>query len=178
MENKSAFDAIVASTNPHPTDLTLMLNIFRDNTQMNLLLRKLNYTLDDKAYQQLNKVIGFLTENNIKFGGVPPLQNMITSIKDVFEDGKLTPYEVPILVGAITELLNLRLPDIKGVVDLDTVVIIIKLIIHILIMQKIIKISNMDEETIYAMVDSSILLLKTTINISKVSCSCFPCFNK
>ena len=46
-----------------------------------------------------------------------------------------------------------------------------KLLLHILITEKIIKIDD-TEENIYKLIDSSLLLLNVTIKIAKASCKC------
>lgn len=160
------------------SELDLVLNILNSDTDITSLLNKFNYQLDKNTLLKLNKILNFLSQNNTKFNNLPPVQNVIDGIKEVFADGKLDLSDIPTLITLITNILNLNLSNLKVNINIDVISVVIKLIIHILIMQKIINISETEEATIDKLIDSSIKLLNTTILISNVKCSCFSCFSK
>jgi hypothetical protein len=158
------------------SDVELILSIIRSSAKIDSLLDKLNCTLDNNTRQKINNILDFLSQNNVKLDNEPPVKNIISGIKDVFNDGKLDLSDIPTLITLVTNMLNTRLSCLKIKIDTNIITIIIKLLIHTLITEKVIKISETEEKSIDKLIDSSIVLLNTTIAISNVRCSCLPCF--
>lgn len=160
------------------TEIDLILLFLKDKIKIISLLDKLNYIVDNKILRNFNNILDFLATNNVKYDNYPPVKNIIDGIKQIFIDGQLNSYDIPTLINIITNLLNVNLTNVKLYIDTYTICIIIKVLIHVLLTEKIIIITKDDESTINKMIDSSISLLDTTIQISNIKCSCLPCFRK
>ena len=160
------------------SEFELVLLILKNNDQMKLILNKFNLQLDNITLMNLKQILDYLSKKNPILNNTAPIEDMITSIKEVFADGRIDASDIPTLITLMTKILNLKLSDVKFNININVVSIIIKLIIHILVIQDIIKINTIDELAINKLIDSSLILLNTTIAISNVKCSCFPCFNK
>ena len=179
-ENAVAYtmiDLVNSEVNPK-SELELVLDFIKNNDKIKELLNKLNVSIDSNSETKLNNIIEFLSKNNAKFDDFPPIKNIIDEIKNIFADGKIDLCDVPSLINVVTNILNFNLNQIKIKIDTNIVSILIKLLIHILIIEKIIKINEIEEKIIDKMIDTSLVLLNTTINIANVKCSCFSFLNK
>jgi hypothetical protein len=178
-DNTAGFTMIDLTENankPPISELDLVLYILKSDTDIKLLLNKLNYHLDNNTLQKLNHILIYFSQKNVKFNNSPPIKNIIDSIKEVFADGKLDLSDIPTLITVTNNILNVNLSTLKFKIDVNIISIVIKLVIHILIIQQVIKINEMDVPTINKLIDSSMMLLNTTITISNIKCKCFPSF--
>jgi sulfur relay (sulfurtransferase) DsrC/TusE family protein len=173
-ETLNVFEGAHSSQN----DLYLLLNFLQNNNQVVNLMNKLSLIIDRKTQGQLENVLKFLTTNNIKFDSSPPIKNIIDEIKKVFSDGKLDLYDIPALINIVANIIKLDLANLKINFDNNLIGLIIKFIVHALIELKIIKTIQQENNSIDKLIDSSILLLKTTMTISNVKCSFFSCCKK
>jgi len=160
------------------SDLEIILYFLQNDVKLKELISKLNIDLDDQSEKKLNGIINFLSKNNVKFDNNPPIKKIIDEIKVVFADGKMDLQDIPNLISIITNILNLNMNSIKFSIDTNTISILIKLLINVLIIEKVIKVNDIEQQMINRLIDSSLLLLNTTIAISKVKCSCLPFCNK
>jgi len=160
------------------SDLEIILYFLQNDVKLKELISKLNIELDDHSDKKLNAIINFLSKNNVKFDNNPPIKKIIDEIKVVFADGKMDLQDIPNLISIITNILNLNMNSIKFSIDTNTISILIKLLINVLIIEKVIKVNDIEQQMINRLIDSSLLLLNTTIAISKVKCSCLPFCNK
>jgi hypothetical protein len=160
------------------SDLEIILYFLQNDVKLKELISKLNIELDDHSDKKLNGIINFLSKNNVKFDNNPPIKKIIDEIKVVFADGKMDLQDIPNLISIITNILNLNMNSIKFSIDTNTISILIKLLINVLIIEKVIKVNDIEQQMINRLIDSSLLLLNTTIAISKVKCSCLPFCNK
>jgi hypothetical protein len=160
------------------SDLEIILYFLQNDVKLKELISKLNIDLDDQCEKKLNGIINFLSKNNVKFDNNPPIKKIIDEIKIVFADGKMDLQDIPNLISIITNILNLNMNSIKFSIDTNTISILIKLLINILIIEKVIKVNDIEQQMINRLIDSSLLLLNTTIARNKVKCSCLPFCNK
>ena len=106
-----------------------------------------------------------------------PLNIIINQILFIFSDGKLDTHDIPMLVKVATECLNLNIKT--GVIKeltIDDIGALIKIIIIGLIESKIININSNDEQIIIKLIDGSLILLNTTIEIVKITPKWLCCF--
>jgi len=160
------------------SDLDIILYFLQNDVKLKELISKLNIDLDKQTEKKINEMINFLSKNNVKFDNNPPIKKIIDEIKIVFADGKMDLQDIPNLISIITNILNLNVSSIKFSIDTNTISIFIKLLINALIIEKVIKVNDIEQQMINRLIDSSLLLLNTTIAISKVKCSCLPFCNK
>jgi hypothetical protein len=103
------------------------------------------------------------TKNNI------PLNNIINSLIDIFEDGKLEVYEIPLLIKILNE--NILKQNITNISSEDFS-LFLKLLIIILVELNIIKLNSTDIKIINVLIDTSLELLNINIKVNLKKC-CF-----
>jgi len=93
------------------------------------------------------------------------LEKMSNIIKDIISDGKLDISDIPKIVLLITELNNTNLKDIFKTQNIQKSDLfdLIKFIIHLIVELKYVKVE--DEKKIFDMLDMSLKLLNTNIDI-------------
>ena len=143
-------------------ELTQILNYLNDNTKVEFIINKLAVRLDIYNQQKIENILKFLSINNVKYDNSPPVKIIIDKIKNVFINGKIDIYDIPAIINIVTSVLNIYFNFIIKV-DIQILSIIIKFIIHMLIELKIISTNEIEESNINKLIDSSILLLNTTI---------------
>jgi hypothetical protein len=162
-------------------ELNLILFFLKSNDKINNLLKKMSVSLDSKTRLEINRIIDYISTNNVKFSDEPPIKIIIGEIKKVFEDGKLDLYDIPEIINIVTQVLNINFSDIKAKskanLNPNTLGIFIKIIIHSLIELNILKVNQEEYVNINKLIDSSIALLNTSLIISK-SCGFFRCGKK
>ena len=135
-------------------------------------INKLNLNLDEKTLLVVLNIFDILMAND---GINAPIKGIIEKIKEILSDGKIDLNDVPNLVKIVTDILNLNKSEFKQIkFGVKEIGVVIKIIISILIQLEII---SSDEEVIMKMVDSSLSLLETTINVGKLKCNLFSCCN-
>ena len=154
-----------------PNSSELILNVLKDASQIDSMLDNLNCNLDNNSRQKIDNILNFLCKNDkVKKS---PINQIIVQLQEVFEDGKLDLLEIPILINLVVTLLNTNLSNVNFTVTINDVSVIIKILIQVLIMEKVIKISSPVEELkINRLIDSSVLLLNTTMKLPTIKCSC------
>lgn len=153
-------------------------SLLMDNNYIQGLITKLSIVIDTTTNVKIGNILTFL---NTSVSGVLPLQSMLGNLQQVFEDGVLDLYDVPIIVKIITDLLNTNInAELLRNVKITDVGLVLKLLIYILIEFKIIQTDKIDNKTIFKIIDSSLNLLETSLKISniKFNCSCCPWFKK
>jgi hypothetical protein len=152
--------------------------LLMDNNYIQSLITKLSITIDTTTNAKIGNILTFL---NTSVAGVLPLHSMLDNLQQVFEDGVLDLYDVPIIVKIITDLLNTNInAELLRNVKITDVGLVLKLLIYILIEFKIIQTDKIDNKTIFKsifkIIDSSLNLLETSLKVSniKFNCSCCP----
>ena len=154
-------------------------DLLKNNLFVNELLSKeLSLNLDAETNIKIINIIKFLTtevKNNI------PLNNILNDLQEIFSDGKLDSYDIPIIIKIITNVVNNNSKNnaFKNI-TLDDFGIVIKLILLILVEAKIIDLyvkGTNDvltfDKNIFRMIDSSLELLKISVNIIDVKKCCW-----
>ena len=152
--------------------------LLMDNNYIQGLITKLSINIDTATNAKIGNILTFL---NTSVSGVLPLKSMLDNLQQVFEDGVLDLYDVPIIIKIITELLNTNInAELLRNVKITDVGLVLKLLIYILIEFKIIQTDKIDNKTIFKIIDSSLDLLETSLKVSniKFNCSCCPWFRK
>ena len=152
--------------------------LLMDNNYIQGLITKLSINIDTATNAKIGNILTFL---NTSVAGVLPLHSMLVNLQQVFEDGVLDLYDVPIIVKIITDLLNTNInAELLRNVKITDVGLVLKLLIYILIEFKIIQTDKIDNKTIFKIIDSSLDLLETSLKVSniKFNCSCCPWFRK
>jgi len=153
-------------------------SLLMDNNYIQGLITKLSINIDTATNAKIGNILTFL---NTSVAGVLPLKSMLDNLQQVFEDGVLDLYDVPIIVKIITDLLNTNInAELLRNVKITDVGLVLKLLIYILIEFKIIQTDKIDNKTIFKIIDSSLDLLETSLKVSniKFNCSCCPWFKK
>ena len=153
-------------------------SLLMDNNYIQGLITKLSINIDTATNAKIGNILTFL---NTSVAGVLPLKSMLDNLQQVFEDGVLDLYDVPIIVKIITDLLNTNInAELLRNVKITDVGLVLKLLIYILIEFKIIQTDKIDNKTIFKIIDSSLDLLETSLKVSniKFNCSCCPWFRK
>jgi len=153
-------------------------SLLMDNNYIQDLIKKLSINIDTATNVKIGNILTFL---NTSVSGVLPLKSMLDNLQQVFEDGVLDLYDVPIIVKIITDLLNTNInAELLRNVKITDVGLVLKLLIYILIEFKIIQTDKIDNKTIFKIIDSSLDLLETSLKVSNVkfNCSCCPWFRK
>ena len=149
-------------------------SLLMDNNYIQGLITKLSIVIDTTTNAKIGNILTFL---NTSVAGVLPLKSMLDNLQQVFEDGVLDLYDVPIIVKIITDLLNTNInAELLQNVKITDVGLVLKLLIYILIEFKIIQTDKIDNKTIFKIIDSSLNLLETSLKVSniKFNCSCCP----
>ena len=96
------------------------------------------------------------------------LEKMSNTIKDIISDGKLDMSDIPKIVLLITELNNTNLKDVFKTQNIQKSDLfdLIKFIIHLIVELKYVKVE--DEKKIFEMLDMSLTLLNTNLDISSL----------
>jgi hypothetical protein len=152
--------------------------LLMDNNYIQSLITKLSINIDTATNAKIGNILTFL---NTSVAGVLPLHSLLGNLQQVFEDGVLDLYDVPIIVKIITDLLNTNInAELLRNVKITDVGLVLKLLIYILIEFKIIQTDKIDNKTIFKIIDSSLDLLETSLKVSniKFNCSCCPWFRK
>ncbi len=153
-------------------------SLLMDNNYIQDLIKKLSINIDTATNAKIGNILTFL---NTSVSGILPLKSMLDNLQQVFEDGVLDLYDVPIIVKIITDLLNTNInAELLRNVKITDVGLVLKLLIYILIEFKIIQTDKIDNKTIFKIIDSSLDLLETSLKVSniKFNCSCCPWFRK
>jgi hypothetical protein len=153
-------------------------SLLMDNNYIQDLIKKLSINIDTATNAKIGNILTFL---NTSVSGILPLKSMLNNLQQVFEDGVLDLYDVPIIVKIITDLLNTNInAELLRNVKITDVGLVLKLLIYILIEFKIIQTDKIDNKTIFKIIDSSLDLLETSLKVSniKFNCSCCPWFRK
>lgn len=122
----------------------------------------LNKNLCSIPKDQLVKLLKVLSSLSVETNNVTPLNNIINSLTEIFKDGKLEIYEIPLLIKVLNEnLLNQNITNIKPA-DFS---LLLKLLIIILVELNLLKVNSTDIKIINALIDTSLELLNIQIKI-------------
>jgi hypothetical protein len=150
--------------------------LLMDNNYIQNLITKLSINIDTVTNAKISNILTFL---NTSVSGVLPLHTMLINLQQVFEDGVLDLYDVPIIIKIITDLLNTNInAELLRNVKIKDIGIALKLLIYILIEFKIIQNDKIDDKTIFRIIDSSLDLLETSLKVSNIKFNCFCCLPK
>jgi hypothetical protein len=148
--------------------------LFNGTEKLNELKSKLTYNIDDKVVV----LIKLLVENS---------PDSIKAISLLFEeisaDGKLDLNDVPKIVLVITQLYKTNLKELfgKNALKVENLLELIKFIVHSVIELDLVKVD--DKQKIFQILDVSLLLLDTTLelpipSVTEVKTFCWSFCNK
>lgn len=140
----------------------LILSFLNDNDKVNTMFNKLTLNMNNDTKKCVDNILLLLTQN----GDNNLTKNFVDGVNQICSDGKLDVYDIPTIINIITNVVNLS----KIKFDMTTVTLMIKILIHILIELQIIKTN--ENENIDKLIDSSVVLLNTTIKISNCKMCC------
>ena len=161
---------IASDTTSNKYDIKQFLSeIFDVNQKLNELKIKLSFEIKDNV---LN-IAKLIVQNSPK-----SLQTISKILEDIVSDGVLNYNDIPKLILLISTLHNTefsKLDSFKGITQKD-VIEFIKFLIHAIIELELVQTN--DKKKIFEMVDISLSLLETNINvmdvISAVKSNCLP----
>lgn len=151
--NTSIEESIVTKNN----DVSLIISLISKIDEVEKLLDKNIYSVSKEQLVKLLKIISLLS---VETKNVIPLNNIINSISEIFKDGKLELYEIPLLIKVLNE--NILKQNISNISSAD-ISLLIKLLIIILIELNILKLSSSDVKIINVLIDTSLELLNIQI---------------
>ena len=147
--------------------ITLILKI----DEVEKLLSKNLCSIQKDQLVKLLKVLNVLSNET---NNVIPLNNIINCINDVFKDGVLEIYEIPLLIKVLNE--NVLQQKIISISSVDFS-LLLKILILILVELNIIKLNSTDIKIINALIDTSLELLNIQIPNQEQITKCFFCKN-
>lgn len=137
-----------------------------------IIQNKLKLNLSESTLKLILDVLNRMSPN-LNGDTISPIQKILDGFKEVLRDGKIDAYDIPVLVKIFTDISNINYKAIK--ISVNEIGILIKVVVNILINLKVIPVEN-DENKIYSLIDSSILLLSTTVKLPEIKMSkCLPC---
>jgi hypothetical protein len=144
-----------------------IIEIFGQKDKIDSLIKdKLKYNLDNQSLQIINNILNLLIKNKESDS---PIRILLNDIQDILNDGKIDSYDIPTLIKIITDLFNLNKNLFKNInIRFFDITIIIKLIISILLDLNIIN-NNLSYDQTMRIIDSSLKLLETTLNLKGLS---------
>ena len=150
-----------------------IIEIFGQKEKIDSLIKdKLKYNLDNQSLQIINNILNLLIKNKESDS---PIRILLNDIQDILNDGQIDSYDIPTLIKIITDLFNLNTNLFKNInIRFFDITIIIKLIISILLDLNIIN-NNLSYDQTMRIIDSSLKLLETTLNLKNKSfklCCC------
>lgn len=151
-----------------PEPLSLVYDLLLKNDNINdIINNKLKLNLDTKTNGIILNVFTVLLGKTVDSS---PLKSIINGIKECFADGKIDVNDVPTLVKIITDVLNLNKSAFKDYrPTFEHIGIVIKIIISVLADLDIIKRQKGEDVLILKIVDSSLALLNTTVQLENVN---------
>jgi hypothetical protein len=141
------------------------VKILGKKEELESAINKLSLNLDNKSLKLVLDIFNLLTVNNNENA---PINGLVEKFKEILSDGKIDVYDVPILVKLVTDILNLNMSNLKGKFGIKEAGIVVKVIILILTDLDIVKNSDLAMK----LVDSSLSLLETTIDVKYKVFSC------
>ena len=147
----------------------LLLKKNNDSSQIVTLISKIDEVekllaknLFSIPKDQLVKLLKVLTVLSNETNGVVPLNNIINSLNDIFNDGKLEVHEIPLLIKVLNE--NIMKQNVNNISSADFS-FLIKLLIVILVELNVLKLNDTDIKIINALIDTSLELLNIQMHI-------------
>ena len=150
-------DVVVESTEKKVYDLvTFFSKLFNGTEKLNELKSKLSYKIDDKVIE----IIKLLVDNSPE-----SIKGISTLFEEISDDGKLDLNDVPKIVLVVTQLYKTNLKELfgKNSLKVENLFELIKFIVHSVIELDLVKVD--DKQKIFQIVDVSLLLLDTTVDI-------------
>jgi hypothetical protein len=146
-------------------EVSEILKLLSNIDQVEQLLSKNLFSIPKNQLVKLLKVLVVLSNET---NGVVPLNNIINSLNEVFQDGKLEVHEIPLLIKVLNE--NILQQHISNI-DSDTFSLLLKLLIVILVELNILKLNTTDIKIINMLIDTSLDLLNIQIKIPTNKCN-------
>lgn len=172
--NKINLTEIQENTNlSHP--LESINSLINSDILFTDLLNKYKIDINLETKNKIINILKYLASNTSDSSNIP-LNTIINEILIIFQDGKLDIHDIPIIIKILNECLskNIKQGIISGL-NVNNFGILIKIIIVGLIQTNVININGNDEDTILKLIDLSILLLNTVLELDdvKTKCKCF-----
>lgn len=153
---------------------SLLRDLLMQHEQINdVMSNTLKLQLDEPNKRIVLDVITVLTANTEN----SPLRNILEGIQKVFADGKIDVNDVPTIVKIITDVMNTNKEMFKGIKPtFDHLGVVMKVIIVGLCKMNVIKQTEQHQDLLLRIIDASLTLLATSVDISKINWSkCFCC---
>jgi hypothetical protein len=111
---------------------------------------------------QLTKLLKILLILSNETKNETPINNIINVLNDVFKDGKIEIYEIPLLIKILNEnIFKLNISNISS----NDLSLLLKLLIIIFVELNILKLNSNDIKIINIIIDTSLELLNIQIHI-------------
>ncbi len=137
----------------------LILSLLKNSDNLDSLIRKFKIDIEKDKLKSILNILNFLDNQETK------IEKIVVEIEKVLSDGKVEIQEIPRLVTVIND--NLEIITHEQIKESD-VSVLIKLLILVMIEVGVIKLSNEDFIITCKLIDNSIGLLLSKIEIKKV----------
>lgn len=163
------------------------VNLMVDPEYVKSMITKIGMDISIETVDKIIKLLHLLA--NVNEGdneNASPLRKIINEVTTITSDGRIDITEIPAIIKILVQLLNVQLTkkflsqikaDLTSQITDEDIAILIKLIVNMLVDNKLISIGNTDLAAINKLIDVSINLLTTSIKVAKVTvgkwCCCF-----
>jgi len=148
-------------------DFNSFVTLLSKNQNIEDIINKLKLNVDELTKKTVLDIFSLLTQDSEFF------KNICKNLEEIVKDGKIDTYDIPLIIKIVTDILNQDYKKLKNIeVTIKHISLVIKIIIMVLLGMKVIKTDSFDEKTIFSLIDSSLLLLETTVSIKKFKLFC------
>lgn len=159
-------------------DVTVVVNntdILNNTVILNKLLEKIindkkimvELNINEKSLKIINEILNLCP---------CILNNICSEIESIIKDGKINANDIPSIILLCKDILNLYSASNKINLSREDIIDFIKTIVLIIVNSDIYKINDSDKDLILSLINLSVELLKTSIDVKK-KCL-FNCFKK
>jgi hypothetical protein len=136
-----------------------IVNLISNIEQVQKILDKNIFSIQK---EQLTKLLKILTNLSNETKNESSINNIINVLNDIFKDGKIEIYEIPLLIKILNEnIFKLNISNINS----NDLSLLLKLLIIIFVELNILKLNTNDVKVINTLIDTSLELLNIQIHI-------------
>lgn len=157
----------------HADTFSLLRDLLMQHQEIdNLFTNKLKLEVDPKFKKSVLDMITIIGASEQS-----PLRSIVDGIQKIFDDGKIDVNDIPVIIKVMTDVLNSNkklFADVKP--NFQHISVVMKIIILLLARLELIKQNEKQEELLLRIIDSSLALLSTSVDLEKINWSkCFCC---
>jgi len=162
------------------------VNMMVDPEYVKSIITKIGMDINIETVDKLIKVLRLLANVN---GGnnenASPLRTIINEVTAITSDGRIDVTEIPTVIKILVQLLNVHMTkkflsqiksELTSEVNDEDIAILIKIIVNMLVDNKLLSVNNNDLGVINKLIDVSIHLLTTSIRVARTATKWFCCF--